>query len=113
MNSSEQGSVTRRDFFKTAAAVSVAAGFAPGLGVFAAGSDAIKVGVIGCGGRGTGAAIDCLRADPAVEIVALGDLVPDRVASSLERLNKEFATRVKVPADRQFAGFARRYSPRR
>jgi predicted dehydrogenase len=101
---SDNGSVTRRDFFRTAAAVSVAASM-PDFGVFAAGSDVIKVGVIGCGGRGTGAAIDCLKADPGVEIVALGDLVPDRVASSLERLNKEFASRVKVPADRQFAGF--------
>ena len=49
---------------------------------------AIKVGVIGCGGRGTGAAIDCLKADPGVEIVALGDLVPDRVESSLERAHQ-------------------------
>jgi myo-inositol 2-dehydrogenase / D-chiro-inositol 1-dehydrogenase len=105
MKSSDNASVTRRDFVKTAAAVSVAAGFAPGFGVFAAGSDTIKVGVIGCGGRGTGAAIDCLTADPGVEIVALGDLVPDRVSSALEKLTKEFPTRVKVPADRQFHGF--------
>ncbi len=104
MNDNDQSSVTRRDFFKTAAAVSVAASL-PDFGVFAAGSDTIKVGVIGCGGRGTGAAIDCLKADPGVEIVALGDLVPDRVASSLERLTKEFPDRVKVPADRRFAGF--------
>ncbi len=104
MNDNDQSSVTRRDFFKTAAAVSVAASL-PDFGVFAAGSDTIKVGVIGCGGRGTGAALDCLKADPGVEIVALGDLVPDRVASSLERLTKEFPDRVKVPADRRFAGF--------
>src|SRR5512135_3189681 len=99
----DNSSFTRRDFFKTAAAVSVAASL-PDFGVFAAGSDTIKVGVIGSGGRGTGAALDCLKADPGVEIVALGDLVPDRVASSLERLMKEYPGRVKVPADRQFAG---------
>jgi len=104
MNDKDQGSVSRRSFVKTAAAVSVAASL-PEFGVFAQGSDTFKVGVIGCGGRGTGAAIDCLRADPAVEIVALGDLVPDRVASSLARLNKEFQARVKVPSDRQFTGF--------
>jgi predicted dehydrogenase len=104
MDDKDQGSVTRRDFFKTAAAVSVAASL-PDFGVFAAGSDTIKVGVIGCGGRGTGAALDCLKADPGIEIVALGDLVPDRVASSLERLSKEFPDRVKVPADRRFTGF--------
>ncbi len=98
-------SVTRRDFVRTAAAASLLAAFPASFNVFAQGSDTIKVGVIGCGGRGTGAAIDCLKADPGIEIVALGDLVPDRVESSRARLTKEFPTRVKVPADRQFVGF--------
>ncbi len=102
--SDQQSSVTRRDFVKAAAAVSLAASL-PEFGVFAAGSDTIKVGVIGCGGRGTGATIDCLNADPGVEVVALGDLVPDRVESALARLTKEFPNRVKVPADRRFTGF--------
>ncbi len=105
MSNEQHTTVTRRDFVKTAAAASMAAAIPGSMGVFAQGSDAIRVGVIGCGGRGTGAAIDCLRADPAVEIVALGDLVPDRVESSLARLTKEFASRVKVPASRQFTGF--------
>jgi len=105
MSNEQHTTVTRRDFVKTAAAASMAAAIPGSMGVFAQGSDAIKVGVIGCGGRGTGAAIDCLRADSAVEIVALGDLVPDRVESSLARLTKEFASRVKVPASRQFTGF--------
>src|SRR5512135_3520953 len=100
----DNSSFTRRDFFKTAAAVSVAASL-PDFGVFAAGSDTIKVGVIGCGGRGTGATIDCLNADPGVEVVALGDLMPDRLESALARLTKEFANRVNVPADRRFTGF--------
>ena len=98
-------SVTRRDFVKTAAAASIAVGFPGGFGVFAQGSDTIRVGVIGCGGRGTGAAIDCLNADPGVEIVAVGDLVPDRVESCLARLTKEHAHRVKVPASNRFTGF--------
>ena len=63
MTDDRAGSFTRRDFCKTAAAVSVAA-VIPGTGVFAQGSDTFRVGVIGCGGRGTGAAIDCLKADP-------------------------------------------------
>jgi len=105
MSHDQHTTVTRRDFVKTAAAASMAAAIPGSMGVFAQGSDAIRVGVIGCGGRGTGAAIDCLKADPAVEIVALGDLVPDRVESSLARLTKEFASRVKVPASRQFTGF--------
>ncbi len=105
MNSTHDTSVTRRDFVKTAAAASLAAAIPGSMGVFAQGSDTIKVGVIGCGGRGTGAAIDCLKADPGIEIVALGDLVPDRIESSLARLMKEFPARVKVPAARQFTGF--------
>ncbi len=104
MRDHQQMPVTRRDFVKTAAAVSIAASL-PEFGVFASGSDAIKVGVIGCGGRGTGAAIDCLNAAPGVEIVALGDLVPDRIESALARLTKQFPDRVKVPADRRFTGF--------
>src|SRR5512139_745037 len=95
----------RRDFCKTAAAASVAAVLPGSLGVFARGSDAIKVGVIGCGGRGTGATLDCLTADPGVEVVALGDLVPDRVESALEKLKSKFPDRVKVPANRCFTGF--------
>jgi myo-inositol 2-dehydrogenase / D-chiro-inositol 1-dehydrogenase len=105
MSLNSSTSVTRRDFVRTAAAASVATAFSGRFGVFAAGSDAIKVGVIGCGGRGTGAAIDCLNAAPGVEIVALGDLVPDRVQTSLARLTKEFPDRVNVPADRRFDGF--------
>jgi predicted dehydrogenase len=105
MDGMDNSSVTRRDFVKTAAAASVAAAVPGNLGLFAAGSDALKVGVIGCGGRGTGAAIDCLNAAPGVQIVALGDLVPDRVQSSLKKLKEAFPTRVNVPADRCFAGF--------
>jgi predicted dehydrogenase len=105
MDNEHLTSVTRRDFVRTAAAASIAASFPGGFGVFAQGSDVIKVGVIGCGGRGTGAAIDCLNADPGVEIVALGDLVPDRVESCLARLTKAHASRVKVPAANRFTGF--------
>ena len=97
---------TRRDFLKAGAAgAALAANVSLLANVHAGGSDAIKVGIIGCGGRGTGAALDCLEADPAVEIVALGDLVPDRVARALKTLAGKFPGRVNVPADRQFTGF--------
>jgi len=105
MNSKQDTSVTRRDFVKTAAAASIAATIPGNLGLFAAGSDAIKIGLIGSGGRGTGAVLDCLKAAAGVEVVAIGDLVADRVQSSLARLQKEFPDRVKVPLDRQFTGF--------
>ena len=105
MNSNGNSSITRRDFVKAAAAASVAAAIPGNPGLFAAGSDALKIGIIGCGGRGTGAAIDCLNAAPGVEIVAMGDLVPDRVQSSLKKLKDAFPSRVNVPADKCFTGF--------
>jgi hypothetical protein len=70
---------SRRTFIQTTAAATAA--FAMHGGVRVWGSDVIRVGVIGCGGRGTGAARDCLRGSPGMELVALGDLSPDRLAS--------------------------------
>ena len=78
--------LTRRDFIKASTAVSLAA-FMPGAkDVFAAGSDKLRVGLIGCGGRGTGAAWDCATSSPNVEIYALGDLFRDRLDEALEKL---------------------------
>ncbi|HEX8525130.1 MAG TPA: Gfo/Idh/MocA family oxidoreductase, partial [Tepidisphaeraceae bacterium] len=75
---SEQ-SVSRRTMLKTTGAVAAAAAFAS-LGTnfaWAAGSDKLKVGLVGCGGRGTGAAFDICHASPRVQITALGDLFKD------------------------------------
>jgi predicted dehydrogenase len=71
----------RRDFLKASGVVAGAAlatTLLPG-GAHAAGSDPIRVGIIGCGGRGTGAGHDVLRAAKDVTIVALGDVFKDRV----------------------------------
>ncbi len=62
----------------------------------AQGGDKIRVGVIGCGGRGSGAANDCFNSSPGVEIVALADVFPDRI--------KGLKDRFKVPANRCFTG---------
>lgn len=98
--------LTRRDFIKTASMASLAAAVSGAGGLFAAGaSETIRVGVIGCGGRGTGAAIDCMDAAPGVEVVALADLFADRVQSSLARLKEKHADKVKVTPDRCFTGF--------
>ena len=72
---------TRRHFLKQtgALAASAAVGGAAAPGVFGAGSDTLRIGLIGCGYRGTGAALDCVRSSPGVEIVALGNLFPDRL----------------------------------
>jgi len=69
----------------------------------------LKVGLIGCGGRGTGAAVQALRADPNLMLVAMGDVFRDRLDSSLkgitDEMGEEAKTKVAVPAERQFVGF--------
>lgn len=77
----QNNDTSRRDFLKTgtvAAGAALATGLLPG-GAYAAGSDEVRVGIIGCGGRGTGAAHDVLRSAKNVRIVALGDAFEDRV----------------------------------
>jgi len=97
--------ISRRDFVKTGAVVSTAAMLSRTGGVFAAGSDKLRVGVIGCGGRGTGAAMDCVRSSANVEIVAMGDLFGDRLDSSLARLSREVDDKVSVTKETSFTGF--------
>ncbi len=104
-NSSRKASMTRRNFIKTSVGASLAAAIPGNLGLHAQGSDTIRIGVIGCGGRGTGAAIDCLNAAPGVEIVAMGDLFQDRIDSSLKRIQKTHSDKVKVTKDMCFTGF--------
>jgi len=107
MNDVERKKITRRAFLKTSAGVTAAAVASNVLGwsyAYPDGSDRLRVGVIGCGGRGTGAARDCANASPGVEIVALGDLFRDRVDACRQNLS-DLGERNKVTDDRCFAGF--------
>ncbi len=96
--------LSRRQFIGSSA-VATALGAVPH--VHAAGSDVLRVGLIGCGGRGTGAASQALRADPAVKLVALGEAFEDRLEQSLDTLtkDKEIAAKIDVPPERRFVGF--------
>ena len=100
---------SRRDFLKTATTAAVATAVAPKVDLFpavhAAGSDAIRVGLIGCGGRGTGAADDVLSSADGVTLVAMGDVFPDRLTASRDRLRQKFADKIAVTDDRSFTGF--------
>jgi predicted dehydrogenase len=100
---------TRRDFLKTSAvaAGALAAELAIAPGAYAAGSDVIRVGLIGCGGRGTGAAAQALAADPNAKLVAMGDAFADRIESSLKTLKNDddIAAKVDVKPDLCFTGF--------
>src|SRR3712207_4551523 len=97
---------SRRDFLKTSTAAAVGTTLAASMnaipGAYAQGSDEIRVGVIGCGGRGTGAIRNVLDADKGVKIVALGDAFKDRLDKSLSGAKEKYGNRVDVSADRQF-----------
>ena len=99
-------SLSRRDFIKTTSAATLAA-MIPTTGVmFASGSDKVRVGLIGCGGRGTGAAIDCINSSSNVVITAMGDLFQDRLESSLKRLTeKSKKENLSITPERCFSGF--------
>ncbi len=95
----------RRNFLKASAvaAGALATELALQSGVHAEGKDVIKIGLVGCGGRGSGALGDCLEADPAVQLVALGDVFEDKVKGAATNFAKEYPKQVKLE-DRIFVG---------
>lgn len=101
---------SRREFLagSTALAAGAAVAGALDLGtarmVHAAGSEQIKVALIGCGGRGNGAVSDCLTADDAVRVIAVADSFQDRADNTAKRLRKDYKDRVDLPDDRVFVG---------
>lgn len=122
MNSNQpsQSGVDRRDFLKTTAAVAGAgmavsmSGLSVARSAWQSGSDELKVALVGCGGRGSGAAVQALRADKGTKLIAMSDVFADRLASSLDGITKEITdsngadgakAKIDVPKDRQFVGF--------
>ncbi len=98
--------MSRRDFIKTTSAVTLAAAMPLSGGLFAAGSDKIRVGMIGCGGRGTGAAINCIEARPDAVITAMGDLFEDHLKNSFKRLTEKVPKEnLAVTKEKLFTGF--------
>lgn len=95
--------VLRHSLVAAAAAPCVPAAAFPG-GVFVAGSDRIRIGLIGCGGRGTGAARLAAEIDRDVTITALGDLFSDQVALAADVLSAAVPAAFDCPADRRFHG---------
>jgi predicted dehydrogenase len=91
------------------AGAGLAAGLSSVANVHAAGGDLIRVGLIGCGsprgGRGRGAAENCVHTGPNVKLVAMGDLYRDHLEYSRNNLKKLGSDKIDVPDDRCFAGF--------
>jgi predicted dehydrogenase len=108
VTSANRAATTRRDFLKTSAALAgtaVLGELALSRSAHAAGSDAIKVGLIGCGGRGTGAAANALNAGPDIRLGALADVFPDKLQGALKSLKAKKPGQVAVKDDHCFVGF--------
>lgn len=115
MNSSERPTQdhesTRREFLSRSVTAGAAAGLAGSLHVarfaHAAGSDELRIGLVGCGGRGTGAANDALHSNGPIRLVAMADVFEDRLERSLKSLQtvEEVQDRVSVSEENKFIGF--------
>lgn len=107
----DKKNITRKEFCRNA---TLAAGgglllssLPFGAGAYAAGSDTLKLAVVGCGGRGTGAANQALTADEGVELVAMADAFRDRLDDSYSQLSERYGDsgRMNVPEEHKFTGF--------
>jgi len=95
-----------RSLLAGGAASGLAAGLSVARGAHAAGDDLLKVALVGCGGRGGGAAMNVLsnKSHPNVKLVALADAFPDRTAFMAKALERRFPEKVDVPEERRFTG---------
>src|SRR4051794_14333978 len=100
-----KGGTSRRAFLKDTgrvAAVSALAGVAVPH-VHAGEDNTIKLALIGCGGRGTGAAANALSTKSGpIKLVAMADVFPEKLQKSFDELKKDFSDQVDVPEDRRF-----------
>lgn len=107
MTNSNDNNPTRREFIKTSA-MAIGATVAANLinnAAYAAGSDEIRIGLVGCGGRGTGAVENAFSSAPGVKLVAMGDAFKDRIDESKATLAKKNADKLAVKDELSFTGF--------
>lgn len=94
--------MTRRDFLVRSTATTATLLVPPF--VFSQDRPSLRVGLVGCGGRGTGAMLDHFHADPGVVAYAMGDVFPDRLRGARETCQREMKERYQVTDDRAFTG---------
>ena len=100
--------ISRREFLKDTGRIAATGALAAGLvpRIYAGENNTIKVVLIGCGGRGTGAADNALSVkNGPTKLVAMADVFARRLAGSYENLKKKHGDKVDVPEDRKFVGF--------
>ncbi len=103
----------RRDFMKATAVASLATAVGGLPAVHGGGNETIRVGLIGCGGRGSGAALDVLSSSPNVELYSVADIWKERIDRFLSGIEnrikegkpKEYGNRLNIDAERRFVGF--------
>ncbi len=108
MQTPKKSQATRREFLQTAGAIAAGSALAGAAipRVHAAENNLIQVALIGCGGRGTGAAANALSVkNGPIKLVALADVFEDRLKGSYQNLKRQFDNQVDAPPDRQFVGF--------
>ena len=100
---------SRRDFIKSSGAVALGAAILPTTKLSGQSEQVtaktLKVGLVGCGGRGTGAAVQAVNADPNAELVAMGDIFRDRLDNSYLSLQQEIPSKLKVDDKHKYVGF--------
>ena len=106
---STSGGFSRRDFLKTSSTAIAGSALLGTLSiesaVHAAADDTLKIALIGCGGRGSGAADQALSTAGPTKLVAMADAFEDKLSDSLAHLTNEHKDKIDVPKDRQFIGF--------
>src|SRR5271170_1897704 len=106
---SNEPDLSRREFLKTttkaAAGLSLAGGLTVAQSAYAAGDDTIKLALVGCGGRGSGAADQALSTSGNVKLVAMADTFDTRLQNSLKALHKKHPNKVDPDEVQKFVGF--------
>jgi myo-inositol 2-dehydrogenase/D-chiro-inositol 1-dehydrogenase len=102
----ETKEISRRQFLKGAATAASVTAFTASVQAraYAAGTEAMNIGLIGCGGRGTGAAVQALNACKRAKLVAMADAFQDRLEQSYQAVSQQHGDRVDVPPERRFVG---------
>ncbi|HUT45357.1 MAG TPA: twin-arginine translocation signal domain-containing protein, partial [Sedimentisphaerales bacterium] len=105
-HNTQKPTTSRRDFLKSTSGAIAGAALAGAIGTraYAGESNTIKIALVGCGGRGTGAAANALSTKGPTKLVAMADVFEQRLASSLDNLSKSFAKQIDVSSGRKFLG---------
>lgn len=106
-NNADRSSSSRREFLKDTGSVLAGAALAGAIGAraHAGENNTIKIALVGCGGRGNGAAANALQTEGPTKLIAVADVFKDRAANAVKNAARSFADKVDVPEGRQFVGF--------